>query len=95
MFNFSVIVSMLWFLSKFICSSNKILNGNLIGINASRLTFENTQNVSYSIKSSYLKNLIDVLPVRIKLPNNKDIQDLKLTEKIKIISDYVVLIKVK
>ena len=70
-------------------------NGNLIGINASRLTFENTQNVSYSIKSSYLKNLIDVLPVRIKLPNNKDIQDLKLTEKIKIISDYVVLIKVK
>ena len=59
----------------------------------SRLTFENTQNVSYSIKSSYLKNLIDVLPIQIKLPNNKDIQDLKLTEKIKIISDYVVLIK--
>tara|TARA_B100000614_G_C14259305_1_gene374324 strand:+ start:173 stop:445 length:273 start_codon:yes stop_codon:yes gene_type:complete len=70
-------------------------NGNLIGINASSLTFENTQNVSYSIKSAYLINLIDVLPIKINLPNNKDIQDLKLTEKIKIISDYVVLIKVR
>lgn len=70
-------------------------NGNLIGINASRLTFENTQNVSYSIKSSYLKNLIDVLPIQINLPSNKDIQDLKLTEKIKIVSDFVVLIKVR
>jgi len=69
--------------------------GNLIAINAARFTYENSQNVSYSIKSTYLKNLIDVLPVNLILPHNKDIRDLKLTEKIKVISDYVVLIKIK
>lgn len=70
-------------------------DGNLIAINAARFTHENSQNVSYSIKSSYLKNLIDVLPISLRLPRNKDIKDLKLTEKIKVLSDYVVLIKIK
>lgn len=69
--------------------------GNLIAINAARFTYENSQNVSYSIKSTYLKNLIDVLPVNLRLPHNKNIRDLKLTEKIKVISDYVVLIRIK
>lgn len=69
--------------------------GNLIAINAARFTYDNSQNVSYSIKSTYLKNLIDVLPVNLRLPHNKDIRDLKLTEKIKVISDYVVLIRIK
>ena len=70
-------------------------NGNLIGINTSHLTPDVADNVSYSIKSSYLKNLVDVLPVNILLPDNKKLVDLKLTEKIKILSDYVVLIKIK
>ena len=70
-------------------------DGNLIAINAARFIHENSQNVSYSIKSSYLKNLIDVLPKKIRLPNNRDIKDLKLTEKIKVLSDYVVLIKIR
>ncbi|MBT5859440.1 MAG: hypothetical protein HOH88_06180, partial [Flavobacteriales bacterium] len=60
-----------------------------------RFTYDNSQNVSYSIKSTYLKNLIDVFPVNLRLPHNKDIRDLKLTEKIKVISDYVVLIRIK
>ena len=70
-------------------------NGNLIGINAARFTHDNSQNISYSIKSSYLKNLIDVLPISLRLPRNKEIKDLKLTEKIKSLSDYVVLIKIR
>ena len=70
-------------------------DGNLIAINAARFTHENSQNISYSIKSSYLKNLIDVLPINLRLPDNKDIKSLKLTEKIKVLSDYVVLIKIR
>jgi S1-C subfamily serine protease len=70
-------------------------DGNLIAINAARFIHENSQNVSYSIKSSYLKNLIDVLPISLRLPDNKDIKSLKLTEKIKVLSDYVVLIKIR
>ena len=70
-------------------------NGNLIAVNASHLTPDVADNVSYSIKSSYLKSLIDVLPVKLRLPDNKDIKSLKLTEKIKVLSDYVVLIKIR
>src|SRR5690606_15703896 len=38
--------------------------GNLVGITSSALNKEyfNTENVNYAIKTSYLKNLIDVLP---------------------------------
>jgi S1-C subfamily serine protease/antitoxin component YwqK of YwqJK toxin-antitoxin module len=71
--------------------------GNLVGITSSALNKEyfNTENVNYAIKTSYLKNLIDVLPETISLPNNSDIYNKPLTEKIKILSDFVPLIKVK
>jgi len=36
-----------------------------------------------------------VLPINLRLPDNKDIKSLKLTEKIKVLSDYVVLIKIR
>lgn len=70
-------------------------DGNLIGINSAKIRADISDNVSYAIKSSYLKNLIDVLPASIVLPNDKIISSNTLTEKIKIISDYVVLIRVK
>lgn len=70
-------------------------NGNLIGINSSGLSYQIADNVSYSIKTSYLKNLIDVLPENIEVPTDNSIHELPLTEQIKIISEYVVLIKVK
>lgn len=71
--------------------------GNLVGITSSALNkeFFNTENVNYAIKTSYLKNLIDVMPETISLPNGTDIYSKPLTEKIKILSDYVPLIKVK
>ena len=68
---------------------------NLIGINSSKFNSENTENVNYSIKSSYVMNLIDVLPKSIDLPSSTKLQSLPLTEQIKEISKYVVLIKVK
>jgi len=70
-------------------------NGNLIGINSSGLDKGIADNVSYSIKSRYLLDLIDVLPESIELPSSKELASKPLTEQIKVLSDYVVLIKVK
>lgn len=70
--------------------------GNLIGITSAGLNKEmfNAENVNYAIKSTYLKNLIDVLPEKIELPNYTDISDKNLKEKIKVLSNIVPIIKV-
>lgn len=69
--------------------------GNLIGINTAKLNVEIADNVGYSVKTSYVLNLIDILPKSIDLPSNKKLVSLPLTEQIKQISKYVVLVKVK
>lgn len=69
--------------------------GNFIGINSSGLSKNIADNVGYTIKSSYVLNLIDVLPKSIDLPSSTELQSLPLTEQIKEISKYVVLVKVK
>ena len=69
--------------------------GNLIGINSSGIRKDIASNVAYSIKTSYVLNLIDILPKSIELPSNTKLESLPLTEQIKEISKYVVLIKVK
>ena len=69
--------------------------GNFLGINSSALSKEIADNVGYTIKSSYVLNLIDVLPKSIDLPSSTKLQSLPLTEQIKEISKYVVLVKVK
>lgn len=67
--------------------------GNLIGITNAGVP--DAQNVGYAIKTSYLRNLIDVAPNAITLPSNNTISGLTFTEKIKRLTPYVVLIKVK
>ncbi len=69
--------------------------GNLIGINAAKLNVKVADNVGYSIKTSYVLNLIDILPKSIDLPSNNKLASLPLTEQIKEITKYVVLVKVK
>ena len=69
--------------------------GNFIGINSSKLRADVADNVGYTIKSNYVMNLIDVLPKSIDLPSNTKLETLPLTEQIKEISKYVVLVKVK
>ena len=69
--------------------------GNFIGINSSGIKKQLADNVGYSIKTSYVLNLIDILPKTIDLPSNIKLQSLPLTEQIKEISKYVVLVKVK
>ncbi len=70
-------------------------NANLIGINSSGLSKDIADNVSYTIKTNYLINLIDALPESIPIPSSTWIASKPLTEQIKILSNYVVLIKVK
>ena len=72
-------------------------DGNLIGITTSTINrkYDMTENVNYAVKTSYLKNLIDVLDYKLTLPNDRIIASKTLTEKIKILSDYVVLIKIR
>ena len=67
--------------------------GYLVGITNAGVP--DAQNVGYAIKASYLRNLVDVSPVPFVLPSNNTISGLSFTEKIKKISPYVVLIKVK
>ena len=71
--------------------------GNIIGITSSTVNrkLDITENVNYAIKSSYLQNLVDVLDVSLSLPTDNSISSKTLTEKIQVLSDYVVLIKVK
>ena len=69
--------------------------GNFLGINSSGLRKDIADNVGYTIKTSYVLNLIDVLPKSIDLPSNTKLQYLPLTEQIKEISKCVVLVKVK
>ena len=70
-------------------------NGNLIGIISSKISSDIADNVSYSIKSSYLGNLMDVLPENILFPSSTELTGKPLIEIIKKLSKYVVLIKVK
>lgn len=66
--------------------------GNIVGITNAGVP--DAQNVGYAIKTSYLKNLIDVAPTTITLPANNSIARLPFTEKIKRLTPYVVLIKI-
>ena len=67
-------------------------NGVLVGItNAGVLS---AQNVGYAIKATYLKNLIDAAPVYIDLPKGKNLAGRDLTDLVKILSPYIVLVEI-
>ncbi len=69
--------------------------GNLVGITSSGVNKQLADNANYAIKTSYLKLLIDSTNDRIELPNSLELKNRSLTDQIKTLSEYVVLIKVK
>lgn len=71
--------------------------GNLVGITSSGLNREyyKSENVNYAIKSQYLISLVEALPQHVELQQNADISSLPLTEKIKVLQPYTILIRVK
>ena len=70
-------------------------NANLVGINTAILESDKFENVSYSVKSRFLLNLIEVLPQEVKLPNNYKTGRNSIEDQIEKISGFVALIKVK
>lgn len=71
--------------------------GNLVGITSSGINkkLDLAENANYAIKTSYLKLLIESIDEKLELPNSNIMEKLSVTEQIKTISEYVVLIKVK
>ena len=67
--------------------------GELIGLVNAKI--KGADNVSYAIKLTYLKNLIEVLPETIALPANQSLANTSTEEKVKALSNFVVLIKIK
>ena len=68
-------------------------SGQLIGvINA---TFRSADNVSYAIKLNYIRNIIELLNEKVEIPASNSLASLSLEEKVKVLTNYVVLIKVK
>jgi S1-C subfamily serine protease len=52
-------------------------------------------NVSYAIKVNYIKNLMELLPDSPAFPSNKSLLTVTTKDKVKVITQYVVLIKIK
>ena len=67
-------------------------HGELIGITNAGIMA--AQNVGYAIKSSYLHNLIEAAPININIQHTNLLSEKDLTEQIKILSKYVVLIRI-
>ncbi|GAB4204966.1 MAG: hypothetical protein Fur0023_13270 [Bacteroidia bacterium] len=67
--------------------------GEVIGIINAK--YRGGDNVSYAVKSTFIKNLIDALPNDIPLNRNNSLQHLNLEDKLKIQINYIYLIKIK
>lgn len=68
-------------------------DGRLIGIINAKIM--EADNVSYAIKSNNLKNLFELLPENIETTNKNLVSGLTLENKIKLLSNFTVLIKSK
>lgn len=66
--------------------------GEIIGITDSGLDKAKYGDVNYAIKSSYLKSLVDALPIKLELPHDTSIEKLSRVEQIKVLSKYTALI---
>lgn len=69
--------------------------GNFIGINSSKIVSNDVDNVAYTINSVYLSTLVDSMNENVVLPSDTSIHSLSLISKIKQLSKYVTLIKVR
>lgn len=69
--------------------------GNIVGVIESRLNKEkySSENVNYAVKSSLLKNIVDLVPLTPQKDTSKKTSSLSQVDKIKVFSDYVVMIQ--
>lgn len=73
-------------------------NDNTESITSARLNSKavgtNIENVNYAIKSSYLLNLYNMLPNPSKLLTTSTVSTKELEEQVKVLKNYVCLIKI-
>jgi S1-C subfamily serine protease len=73
-------------------------DGNVVGLTTSKLNERavgtSIQNVNYAIKATYLINIYNMLPNKEQLSTNKTLSNMELKEQVKILKNYVCLIKV-
>ena len=73
-------------------------NGDIIGITSARLNSKSVgtevENVNYAIKISYLVNLYQMLPYSSELKTTSSSNNKELKEQVKVLKNYVCLIKV-
>lgn len=73
-------------------------DGNIVGITSAKLNESavgtTIENVNYAIKMSYLLNLYKMLPSGNEISPNSKLENLELKDQVKILKDYVCLIKV-
>lgn len=65
--------------------------GEIIGVLSSKHL--NAENASYAIKSSYLFNLIQLLPDNINLKNNANLGSMDLSEKVEKVNDFIFIVE--
>lgn len=72
-------------------------DGSIVGLTSAGFnrSLDITENVNYAIKSVYLKTLIDIACPNVVLPRDTTISNKNLTEKLRILSEYVVLVKTR
>jgi S1-C subfamily serine protease len=73
-------------------------DGNIVGLTTSRLNQQAVgtaiENVNYAIKATYLINIYNMLPDKRTLNSNSSLKNKELKEQVKILKNYVCLIKV-
>lgn len=73
------------------------MNGEVIGITTARLDSEaagtQIENVNYAIKSSYLLNLMRMLPEWEKESTIKNMKDYELQQQISLLKDFVCIVR--
>jgi S1-C subfamily serine protease len=72
-------------------------DGNVIGITSARLNGQavgtQVENVNYAIKSSYLLSLYNMLPNPTKIPETSQVAARELQDQVKVLKNFVCLIK--
>jgi S1-C subfamily serine protease len=73
-------------------------DGNVVGLTTSKLNERavgtSIENVNYAIKAAYLVNIYNMLPNKEQLSKNTTLSDKDLKDQVKVLKNYVCLIKV-
>ena len=70
-------------------------DGNLIGIAQGGIKYDVAENVAYCVKTTYVKSLVESLPDKFSLPNDRRNRGEDVEDIIKEVAPYVTLIRVR